>query len=106
VQIVAGANADRPDKAEHDGPLVTRVTPSRRQNVCECPKAVPEDPQYEENLPHHPLYAGVGVHGTLRLPRRRAHLSVGVRGPDDDEPERRSPGRRAMIRTCGWPSAG
>lgn len=76
VQVVAGANAERPDKAEHDGPLVTRVTPSRRQNVCECPKAVPEDPQYEENLPHHPLYAGVGVHGTLRFPRRRAHLAV------------------------------
>ncbi len=55
--------------------------------MYECPKAVPEDPQYEENLPHHPLYAGVAVHGTLRLPRRRAHLSVGVRGPDDDEPE-------------------
>ena len=39
--------------------------------------AVPEDPQYEENLPHHPLYAGVGVHGTLvGLLRQRAHLSV------------------------------
>ena len=44
--------------------------------MCECPKAVPEDPQYEENLPHHPLYAGVAVHGTLRLPRRRAHLAL------------------------------
>ena len=36
--------------------------------------AVPEDPQYEENLPHYPLYAGVGVHGTLRVRARRAHL--------------------------------
>ncbi len=43
--------------------------------MCECPKAVPEDPQCEENLPHHPLYAGVGVHGTLRFSLRRAHLS-------------------------------
>ena len=34
--------------------------------MCECPKAVPKDPQYEENLPHHPLCARVGVHGTLR----------------------------------------
>jgi len=92
-QVVAGANAERPDKAEHVGPLVTRVTPSRRQNVCECPKAVPEDPQYEENLPHHPLYAGGGVHGTLAVASPRAPLCVGVRGPDDDEPEPGSPGR-------------
>ena len=35
--------------------------------MYECPKAVPEDPQYEENLPQPPLYAGVGVHGTLRF---------------------------------------
>lgn len=46
--------------------------------MCECPKAVPEDPQYEENLPHHPLYAGVGVHGTLRLDSRKRSGSGSV----------------------------
>ena len=35
--------------------------------MYECPRAVPEDPQYEENLPQPPLYAGGGVHGTLRF---------------------------------------
>ena len=35
--------------------------------MYECPKAVPEDPQYEKNLPQPPLYAGGGVHGTLRF---------------------------------------
>jgi hypothetical protein len=55
--------------------------------VCECPKAVPEDPQYEENLPHLHCTPGSAFTEPSRLPRRRAHLSVGVRGPDDDEPE-------------------
>ena len=32
--------------------------------MYEYPKAVPEDPQYEENLPQPSLYAGGGVHGT------------------------------------------
>ena len=31
--------------------------------MYECPRAVPEDPQYEENLPRLPLYAGLGAHG-------------------------------------------
>lgn len=88
--------------------------------MCECPKTVPEDPQYEENLPCLLLYAEVAFTETLRLPRRRVHLSVKVRGADDDEPEPGSPerarsadgavdDRRARRRrdrlTIGWPGA-
>ena len=36
--------------------------------MYECPKAVPEDPQYEENLPEPPLYAGGGLRGTPPAP--------------------------------------
>ena len=39
--------------------------------MYECPRAVPEDPQYEENLPRLPLYAGLGVHGRPRLASRK-----------------------------------
>ena len=88
--------------------------------MCECPKTVPKDPQYEENLPCLLLYAEVAFTETLRLPRRRVHLSVKVRGADDDEPEPGSPerarsadgavdDRRARRRrdrlTIGWPGA-
>src|SRR5690606_13450497 len=44
--VVAGVGAERPDQSDHGGPLVTRVSPSRRQYVYERPSwAVPKDPQ-------------------------------------------------------------
>src|SRR5699024_3365256 len=46
AQVVAGVAAERPGQADHGGPLVARVSPSRRQYVYERPSwAVPKDPQ-------------------------------------------------------------
>ena len=51
--------------------------------MCECPRPS-EDPQYEENLPH--LHCTPGRRSRNLGFRAAAHLSVGVRGADDDEP--------------------
>jgi len=44
--------------------------------VYECPRAVPEDPQYEENLPRLPLYAGLGVRGRPGRPMRNSQAGA------------------------------
>lgn len=63
VEEVVGTDAERPDEVEHGGPLNTRVCSSRRQNVYECPRAVPEDPQYEANLSRLLMYARLDARG-------------------------------------------
>lgn len=67
VEEVVGTDAERPDEVEHGGPLNTRVCPSRRQNVYECPRAIPEAPQYKENLPRLLMYAGLDARKTWLL---------------------------------------
>ena len=45
--------------------------------MYECPRAVPEDPQYEENLPRLPLYAGLGAHGRPGYSLRTSQAEAG-----------------------------
>ena len=52
---------NRQEWANHDGPLVTRRSPSRKQRVIERPKGPPRRARRVENLLQPPGYADIPI---------------------------------------------